>query len=152
MTTRSYKRQNCPVAHALSIVGDQWTILIIRDVLSGPQRFDKLQQNLGISRNLLSRRLKQMIDMGLLVRRQIPDTRRYAYALTPKALELRPTILALAEWGQKWREEPGGSRVEITEKATGRPVGVRYCRLDDGREVKSSDIAVQRLPGRELAQ
>lgn len=147
MTTRSYARQNCPVAHALSVVGEQWTILLIRDVLTGPKRFDELQKSLGISRNLLTKRLARMIEDGLLKKRPIPDTRRHAYHLTPKALELRPVILALAEWGQNWRETPGGTRVEITEKATGRPVGLRYCRLDDGRELSAGEIHVERIPG-----
>lgn len=100
MTTRSYQRHNCPVAQALSVVGEQWTILLIRDVMSGPQRFDELQASLSISRNLLARRLKQMVKADLLAKRPIPNSRRYAYCLTPKALELRPAILALAKWGQ----------------------------------------------------
>jgi DNA-binding HxlR family transcriptional regulator len=120
MTTRSYQRHNCPVAQALSVVGEQWTILLIRDVMSGAQRFDELQASLSISRNLLARRLKQMVKADLLAKRPIPNSRRYAYCLTPKALELRPAILALAEWGQKWQNEPDVIRVEITEKATGK--------------------------------
>jgi len=115
--------------------------------MSGPQRFDELQANLGISRNLLTQRLKQMVEADLLAKRPIPNSRRYAYCLTPKALELRPAILALAEWGQKWRDEPDGTRVKITEKTTGKPVGLRYCRLEDGRELKSNEIVVERILG-----
>ncbi len=144
MSIRSYTRQDCPVAHTLSVVGDQWTLLIIRDVLSGPKRFDELQRELGISRNLLAKRLKRMVEGDLLARRSIPNSRRFAYSLTPKALELRPTILALAEWGQKWREPADGANVEITEKETGETVGLRYCRLSDGQEVKSDKISVRR--------
>ena len=151
MTTRSYQRQDCPVAQALSVVGDQWTILIVRDVLGGPKRFDELQRGLGISRNLLSKRLKQMVEAGLLARRALPNSRRFAYRLTPKALELRPAILALAEWGQNWRDQSGGTVVKITEKATGEQVGLRYCRLSDGQEVKSGAISVQRLPENDSA-
>ena len=147
MTTRSYQRHNCPVAQALSVVGEQWTILLIRDVMSGAQRFDELQASLSISRSLLARRLKQMVKADLLAKRPIPNSRRYAYFLTPKALELRPAILALAEWGQKWRNEPDGIRVEITKKATGRPVALRCCRLEDGRELKSNAITVKRILG-----
>lgn len=151
MTTRSYQRQDCPIAHALSIVGDQWTILLIRDVLSGIRRFDELQEKLGVSRNLLAQRLKQLMASGLLMKRQIPGSRRYAYWPTPKCLELRPAILALAEWGQKWQDDPGGTRVEISEKATGKPVGVRFCRLEDGREVSAADISVDRVRGDTVA-
>jgi DNA-binding HxlR family transcriptional regulator len=142
MTTRNYRRQGCPIADALSIVGDQWTILLIRDVLSGVRRFDELQKSLGISRNLLTKRLKQLIDHGLLAKRPLPGSRRHAYWPTPKCLDLRVAVLALAEWGQKWRDDVNGGSVEISEKATGRTVGVRFCRLDDGREVAPSDIAV----------
>lgn len=147
MTTRNYQRQNCPAAHALSVVGEQWTLLIIRDVLSGPKRFDELQSNLGVSRNLLSQRLKQMTETDLLIKRQIPGSHRFTYCLTPKSLELRPTILALAEWGQRWRQTSGGARVEVLEKSTGKPVALRYCRLEDGMEVKSTEIAVTVTPG-----
>jgi len=145
MSIQSYNRQDCPVAHTLSVVGDQWTLLIIRDVMNGPKRFDELQSGLGISRNLLTQRLKRMVEADLLARRPIPDSRRFTYSLTPKALELRPTILALAEWGQKWRETAVGTHVEITEKETGEPVGLRYCRLSDGQEVKSDAIRVRRI-------
>ena len=106
MSVQTYTRQDCPVAHTLSVVGDQWTLLIIRDVLGGPKRFDELQNGLGSSRNFLAQRLKRMVEADLLARRPIPDSRRFTYSLTPKALELRPAILALAEWGQKWRQQP----------------------------------------------
>ena len=144
MTTQTYKRQNCPIAHTLSIIGDQWTVLLIRDVLSGIRRFDELQKSLGVSRNLLTQRLKQLCANGLLVKRPIPGSRRHAYWPTPKCLDLRTAVLALAEWGQNWRDDPQGTRVEITEKATGQTVGVRFCRLEDGREVAATDIVVER--------
>lgn len=147
MTTRTYKRQNCPIAHTLSIIGDQWTILLIRDVLSGVRRFDELQQSLGVSRNLLTQRLKKLTADGLLVKRPIPGSRRHAYWPTPKCLDLRTAVLALAEWGQNWRGDAAGSRVEISEKATGKAVGVRFCRLEDGREISPADIAVERIRG-----
>ena len=73
MSVQTYTRQDCPVAHTLSVVGDQWTLLIIRDVLGGPKRFDELQNGLGISRNLLAQRLKRMVEADLLARRPIPD-------------------------------------------------------------------------------
>ncbi|PHQ70704.1 MAG: transcriptional regulator [Sneathiella sp.] len=147
MTTRNYRRQDCPIAFALSIVGDQWTILLIRDVLSGTNRFDDLQKRLGISRNLLTRRLKQLVADGILIKRQLPNSRRHAYWPTPKCTALRPSILALAEWGQSWRGDAGGTRVEITETDSGRAVGVRFCRLDDGQEVSPARITVKRISG-----
>jgi len=145
MTKQNYRRQDCPIAHTLSIVGDQWTILVIRDVLSGAHRFDELQKKTGISRNLLTRRLKQLVTDGLLTRRPVPGSRRHAYRPTTKCNELRPTILALAEWGQKWRDDPGGTRIEIREKGSNKPVGLRFCRLQDGQEIDADDITVKRI-------
>ncbi len=145
MTTRNYHRQDCPIAFALSIVGDQWTVLLIRDVLSGVRRFEELQKRLGVSRNLLTRRLKQLVTDGLLIRRQMPGSRRHAYWPTPKCMALRPAILALAEWGQSWRGDAEGSRVEITETHSGKAVGVRFCRLEDGQEVNPEKISVERV-------
>jgi DNA-binding HxlR family transcriptional regulator len=141
MTTRSYQRHNCPVAQALSVVGEQWTILLIRDVMSGAQRFDELQTSLSISRNLLARRLKQMVKADLLAKRPIPNSRRYAYCLTPKALELRPAILALAEWGQN------GKMSQMLSASRSRKKPLVNWRLEDGRELKSNAITVKRILG-----
>jgi DNA-binding HxlR family transcriptional regulator len=147
MTTRNYRRQDCPIAFALSIVGDQWTILLIRDVLSGIRRFEELQKRLGISRNLLTQRLKQLVTDGLLIKRQLPASRRHAYWPTPKCMALRPAILALAEWGQSWHDDTDSARVEITETDSGKAVGVRFCRLEDGQEISPAEITVERIPG-----
>ncbi|MEQ9639817.1 MAG: helix-turn-helix domain-containing protein [Alphaproteobacteria bacterium] len=145
MTTRSYRRQDCPIAYALSVVGDQWTLLLIRDLLSGVHRFEALQKKLGLSRNLLARRLKQLASQGLVTRDPLPGTKRFAYRPTPKCEALWPTVLALAEWGQAWRGNVEGTRVEITESDSGKAVGVRYCRLEDGREVAPDRIVVERI-------
>jgi len=147
MTVRSYERHNCPIAQALRVVGDQWTLLIVRDLLAGPQRFEALQRSLGISRNLLTRRLRQLVDDGLVLRERIDGTRRYQYRATQTCRDLRIAILALAEWGERWRPDPAGPRLKVHSRDDGAPVGVRLCRLDDGREVTPDEIAVERRTG-----
>lgn len=146
MTARSYERHACPIAQTLSVVGDQWTLLLIRDVLRGARRFETFQSSLGISRNLLSKRLKQLVAEGLLERTQIPGSRRYEYRPTEKCVDLRLTILALAEWGDRWRADPKGARLELRERETNADVGVRFCRLDDGREIDAARVVTRAGP------
>ena len=146
MTVRSYDRHACPIAQTLSVVGDQWTLLLVRDVLRGARRFETFQSGLGISRNLLARRLKQLVAEGLLERTRIPGSRRYEYKPTEKCRDLRLTILALAEWGERWRADPKGARLELRERETDAEIGVRFCRLDDGRAVDAADVVTRAGP------
>ena len=108
MTKRSYEKHNCPIAQTLGAIGDQWTLLIVRDAINGVQRFEDFQERLGISRNLLSSRLKQMVADGLLDRAPIEGSRRFAYVPTKKCKDLRKILLALAEWGETWRGDAAG--------------------------------------------
>jgi len=144
MTTRSYAQLRCPIAQALSLVGDQWTLLIVRDLLSRPRRFEELREALGISRNLLTQRLRQLESEGLLERRPIEGSRRFVYAATEKCMDLRMAVLALAEWGERWRPDPEGPRLTVTDRKDGAAVGVRFCRLDDGAAVPSEEVKVRR--------
>ena len=95
--------QSCPVAKSLDVIGDRWTLLVVRDLLGGPRRFRDLQDSLaGIAPNLLSDRLKLMEDHGLLTRRLYSDRPpRAEYALTDRGRELGVVIGALAAWGSR---------------------------------------------------
>jgi DNA-binding HxlR family transcriptional regulator len=95
--------QFCPVAKATEILGERWTILIIRELLLGTTRFTELQRALSqISPTLLTKRLNQLQDAGLLVRKKLPEQRRTEYHLTPAGRELMPVVAGLGEWGMKW--------------------------------------------------
>jgi DNA-binding HxlR family transcriptional regulator len=99
---RDYDGQNCSIARALEVVGERWTLLIIRDVFLGRRRFDQLQEGLGIARNVLTDRLGRLVDEGVLER--VPYSERparYEYRLTPKGLELNVALTALRQWGDK---------------------------------------------------
>ena len=144
MTTRSYEQHNCPIAQALRIVGDQWTLMIVRDALRGVCRFEGFQKSLGLSRNLLTRRLRQLEEEGLLERRPVDGSRRYEYCPTAKCRDLRVALLALAEWGERWRPDPDGPRLQVRDRNDGEAVGVRFCRLDDGAVIDSGDVEVIR--------
>ena len=95
--------QFCPVAKAAEVLGERWTILIIREFLLGCTRFSDLQRGLSqISPSLLTKRLQQLQDCGLVIRKNLPEQRRTEYYLSPAGNELKPMILTLGKWGMKW--------------------------------------------------
>jgi DNA-binding HxlR family transcriptional regulator len=103
MKRRSFEDMNCSVAQALEIVGEWWTLLILRDAFAGIRRFDDFQSRLGISRNVLTTRLDDLVDNGIL--RRVPYSERpprYEYRLTDKGRGLWTVLHALREWGDEW--------------------------------------------------
>ena len=105
MLPRTYDAQNCSLARALEIVGERWTLLILRDVFLGVRRFDDFQQRLDVSRTVLAGRLQRLVEEGILARERYqerPD--RYEYALTQKGRDLWPAINALRAWGDMLRD------------------------------------------------
>lgn len=95
--------QFCPIAKASEIIGEKWTILIIRELLMGGSRFNELQRGLSlISPTLLTRRLESLIEHGLVVKRRIPGQRGFQYLPTESCRELLPVIRSLADWGMCW--------------------------------------------------
>ena len=95
--------QMCPISKAAEVLGERWTILIIRELLLGTTRFSDFQRALSqISPTLLTRRLHQLEEAGLILRRNIPGQRRTEYQPTAAAKELEPVVVGLAEWGMKW--------------------------------------------------
>jgi DNA-binding HxlR family transcriptional regulator len=95
--------QFCPVAKAAEVLGERWTILIIRELLLGTTRFTELQRALSqISPTLLTKRLNQLQDCGLVIRKKMPEQRRTEYYLTPAGKDLMPVVTGLGEWGMKW--------------------------------------------------
>lgn len=143
MSVQNYDRLNCPVAKALSVVGDQWTLLIVRDLLGGRRRFNEIQDSLGLSRNLLAQRLRQLVDEGLAERIVEPGSRRAIYRPTRKCRELRIALLALAEWGDRWQPDGKGPRLLPVDRENGEPVGVRLCRLRDGVALEPEQVRVR---------
>ena len=108
MVTRSYK-QFCPMARSLDVVGNRWGLLVVRELMAtGPMRFTDLQDRLdGVSSNLLAARLREMEDVGVIVRRELPPpAARTVYELTERGRDLEPTLLALGRWGMPFLDDP----------------------------------------------
>jgi DNA-binding HxlR family transcriptional regulator len=106
MLNRDYEGQNCSIARTLEVVGERWTLLIIRDVFLGVRRFDQLQESLGIARNVLTDRLNRLVDEGVLERVLYSERpERYEYQLTKKGLDLQIALTALRQWGDAYLSE-----------------------------------------------
>lgn len=93
---------DCSIAGTLDVIGERWTILILRDAFRGVRRFDEIQHDLGIARNVLADRLTKLVDHGILEKRKYQDRpARYEYRLTAKGVDLSPALVALMRWGDK---------------------------------------------------
>jgi DNA-binding HxlR family transcriptional regulator len=106
---RLYKGQECSAARSLEIVGERWSLLILRDALfRGYTRFSDFQRSLGIAPNILARRLETFVDADIMEARPAALNSEHSYyVLTAKGIDLKPAIIALTEWGDRWLSEPG---------------------------------------------
>lgn len=129
MLGSDYEKQTCSIAGALDVIGERWSLLIVRDVFLGLRRFDEIQEELGIARNVLQKRLVRLVDQGVLERR-IYSVRppRYEYRLTDKGLDLWPSIVALMQWGDRHAAAPEGPVVVLEHRDCGGAVDAhRIC-------------------------
>ena len=102
MLKRDYEGQVCSIARALELVGDRWTLLIVRDLVLGLSRFDEFLESLGVASNVLTDRLNRLVDEGIAERvRYSERPERFEYRLTAKGRELGPVLLALMQWGDR---------------------------------------------------
>ena len=109
MLGNDYKSQTCSIAGALEVVGERWSLLIVRDVFLGLRRFDEIQANLGIARNVLQTRLERLVEQGVLERSLYQERPpRYEYRLTEKGLDLWPIVVSLMQWGDRHAPPAGG--------------------------------------------
>ena len=134
--------QRCPVAKTLEIVGDRWTLLVVRDLLGGARRFQYLQAGLpGLAPNIVSERLKLMEEHALVSRRfYSKHPPRAEYELTAKGRELGVVIGALAEWGSRHAY----TRVRLVHADSGQDVRLGYFRADTGRRVPGRSVRLRR--------
>ncbi|MBF6413776.1 winged helix-turn-helix transcriptional regulator [Nocardia cyriacigeorgica] len=106
----------CPVARALDLVGDRWSLLVIRDAMDGARSFTEFQRRTGIARNILTDRLRKLVDHGLLTQRTAPSGRRQEYVLTEAGRDLFAVIVALRQWGERHAFGPGESRSSLVDE------------------------------------
>lgn len=153
MLHNTYAGQTCSVARTLELVGERWTLLILRDAFLGVRRFDDFQRSLGIARNVLNTRLQRLCDSGLLERRLYQDRpERYEYRLTEMGLDLFPSVVALMEFGDKHLAAEGGAPMLMQHKGCGGAVDSRrVCAACGADGLTARDVVAVPGPGHRAA-
>ncbi len=114
MPYRPFVDQNCSIARALEVIGERWTLLVMREVLLGRRRFAELQRNTGIAKNILSDRLQTLVEQGVLERRQYSESpEAHEYWPTAKGVDVAPVLVALLQWGDAYAAPDGPPRVYV---------------------------------------
>ena len=144
MRRKSFGHARCPVARSLDTIGDWWTLLLVRDALRGARRFSDFQQSLGLAKNVLSARLRKLVDDGIMrlePSRSRPD--RNEYRLTDKGRRLLVVILALRQWGQEELFQDGEEMSEMIDTVTGAPLQPLRVLAQDGRALGPEDVSIR---------
>jgi DNA-binding HxlR family transcriptional regulator len=148
MLGRTYDTQNCSAARALELVGERWSLLIIRDALfAGHARFADFQRSLGVAPNILTARLDSFVAAGLMERRQYSEhPEHYEYLLTGKGRDLAPVIVALTAWGDQ-HAAPNGPPIIYEHAACGSQIHQQIRCAACEEHIRNTDITVRPGPG-----
>jgi DNA-binding HxlR family transcriptional regulator len=142
MQHKSLDHTRCPIARSLERVGEWWSILILRDAFAGATRFDEFEKSLGIAPNMLARRLKALVDSGLLERRLYSDKpARHEYVLTEKGRDFRPVLWSLVAWGNKHFAAEGES-VIVVDAVSGERADPVLIDRRSGRVLKDPEFKI----------
>jgi DNA-binding HxlR family transcriptional regulator len=140
----SFEKAECPIARSLDSIGDWWSLLIIRDAFLGLRRFGEFQKSLGLAKNILTVRLRTLVDDGILKTAPASDGSAYQeYVLTPKGRGIFPVLVALRQWSEEFSFSSGGCSTVLVDRDKGRPVRKLELRAEDGRLLGDGDIQVK---------
>lgn len=143
---RRIPNRECSVGRATEVLGDRWSILLLREAYYGVKRFDEFQYYIGMAPNILSDRLEKLVSMGVFSKIPLPEhSRRYEYVLTEMGRDFFPTYLALKKWGDDWLAEPAGPQVVFRDRNTEQDINYPVALATDGRPLRPEDIRI--LPG-----
>jgi DNA-binding HxlR family transcriptional regulator len=148
MERSEYSDDNCSVAGTLQLVGERWSLLILREAFLGVKRFDQLQRNLGIARNILADRLQRLVGAGIVERKRYQERpERFEYRLTQKGLDLYPTLVALMQWGDRHLAGKQGAPVVLEHKACGAETHPHFVCSECGEPIGARDVRAKVGPG-----
>jgi DNA-binding HxlR family transcriptional regulator len=148
MLRNDYENQSCSIAGALEVVGERWSLLIVRNIFLGLRRFDELQSQLGIARNVLQARLVRLEENGVIERVPYQERPlRHEYRLTEKGLDLWPTIVALMKWGDRYTPPEGGPAVVVEHRGCGGTIDEHRICERCGARLKARDAVGRPGPG-----
>jgi DNA-binding HxlR family transcriptional regulator len=140
-------QHTCSVARALSVVGERWTLLILRDAFLGTRRFEQFQQHLGITRHRLSERLNKLVEHGVLVKVPYQDRPvRYDYRLTRKGLALYPVLMSLGQWGDEWMDKGEGAPLEYVHQPCGKRTQAVLTCSECGEPLRPEEVETRLGP------
>jgi DNA-binding HxlR family transcriptional regulator len=146
MLGNTYTGQVCSIARSLELIGERWTILIVRDAFLGVRRFDDFQRSLGIARNVLQGRLERLVANGILERVRYQERpERFEYRLTKKGVDLWPVVVALLSWGDR-HMAPEGPPVRLEHRDCGGTVNDRRICERCGALLEAADVRARRGP------
>ena len=143
----SFEKAECPIARSLDSFGDWWSLLIIRDAFLGISRFSEFQKNIGLAKNILTVRLRSLVDHGILRTVPASDGSAYQeYVLTPKGRGVFPILVALRQWSEEFSGERDGFPTLLVDRNEGRPVRKLEIRSQDGRLLGDGDTELRPNP------
>ncbi|MFB7850382.1 winged helix-turn-helix transcriptional regulator [Streptomyces sp. NPDC056053] len=137
---------DCPVARSVDAIGDWWALLIVRDAFDGSRRFGEFQRSLGIAKNILATRLRELVGSGILD--LVPAAgggARHEYVLTARGRDLFPVVVALRQWGEAHFFDPGEPHSEMVDLRDGRTPRTLEVRAADGRPLGPDDVTVRKI-------
>ncbi|WP_179404193.1 winged helix-turn-helix transcriptional regulator [Burkholderia guangdongensis] len=142
---------NCSVARALAVLGDRWTMLILRNAFLGCRRFDAFQAQLGLTRHVLAERLARLVDEGVLEKRAYQARPpRHEYRLTDKGRDLYPALLALLAWGDRWKSDAAGPPLQLRHRHCGKLMRAVTVCSECGEPLDPRDVQPEIAPGRHV--
>ncbi len=143
---KSLTGAECPVARSLDVIGDWWSLLIVRDALDGARRFGEFQKGLGIAKGILTARLRALVELGILERASAADGGAHQdYVLTEKGRGLFHVVVGLRQWGEAHLYAPGEAHSELVDTRDSRPVARLELRSETGDVLGWADATVRKL-------
>lgn len=144
MKPTDFGEMNCSIARTLDVVGERWSLLIVREAFFGTRRFDDFRRRLGVARNILASRLDTLVEAGVLKRKLYQDKPpRYEYRLTEKGLDLHHVLLAVKAWGDRWTDSAGAHPLEARHQACGHTFEVAPTCSSCGGEITARNVALE---------
>jgi DNA-binding HxlR family transcriptional regulator len=145
-----WSAENCTIGRSLEILGERWTLMVLREIFNGLRRFDEMRERTNIPRQVLSNRLALLVDQGILRRQpyQEPGARaRYEYRLTEKGIDLYPILVAIKQWGDRYLADPDGPSVLMEHRDCGAPIHVELRCAADHQLASARAVTARPGPG-----
>ncbi|MBL4680894.1 MAG: helix-turn-helix transcriptional regulator [Pseudomonadales bacterium] len=147
MKYKSFDHMDCSLAQTLDVIGERWTLLILRDIFFGVKRFSQFEKSLDIAKNILAVRLNRLVDEGILLKQSSNEGSHPEYKLTDKGLDLQPILLSMTHWGDKHKPNSKGQRLIFVENRTGQPIRTMSVVSKEGKKLNPREVKATLGPG-----